>query len=438
MSDEPPDWVSHGPPPDPRAVANQAKGKSFQRRDAATPAQEQAMQQAFNVWLDQPDTKHKIAEFLPDYITLPTFVQTAKTAVQNNPALLEERYLPGLMAGVLKAAEMGIPPDGRLGALIPRWDNNAHRVRIVFQPMYHGLLLLGRRTGAIREINTGIVFRGERLILVGGDEPKLEHYPDPELIEEAYAAMNVRKVDKRVVADVEAFLDRVVIAYCVIVGSDGTKHRAWIPRSRLQAIRLGAADGGPWNGPFLDEMMKKSTIFLASKMIDLDLANPYTQRFRSAVMDGLEQNFIEHEPVTSGPATAALEAPSPTDKLRTLEDRFGVEREPVAAPETPAEVVTAPAAPEAKERASVATERRPARSGDAPMTAPRLEVDKQALFFRDRIERLPTLARWKEFSDNPRFAKWLVDIAEDFPKIREEVLDALAEKQRALSEGEPP
>jgi phage recombination protein Bet len=146
---------------------------------------------------------------------------------------------------------------------------------------------------------------------------------------------------------------------------------------------------------------------------------------------------------------AATLSEAPTDKLDAFEQLSGkmiAREEPgqtidqVLPPEKDTVFATPP--PEAAERVDDAPpasapnvpERRPAQPGDAPMTAPRLEVDKQALFFRDRIERLPTLARWKEFSDNPRFVKWLADIAEDFPKIREEVLDALAEKQRVLSE----
>jgi phage recombination protein Bet len=149
---------------------------------------------------------------------------------------------------------------------------------------------------------------------------------------------------------------------------------------------------------------------------------------------------------------AATFSEAPTDKLDAFEQLNGK----MIAREDPAQTIDESLPPEkdavpvatggAAERSEAPpptsppdeTERRPARLGDAPMTAPRLEVDKQALFFRDRIERLPTLARWKEFSDNPRFAKWLVDIAVDFPKIREEVLDALAEKQRVLSEDVPP
>lgn len=433
MDDEPPDWVS-APPAEARAVT---RGVGTPRRPAPTQAQEQAMQQAFFVWLDQPETRHKIMEFLPDYITLATFIQTARTAVQNNPNLLEDRYLPGLMSGVLKAAEMGIPPDGRLGALIPRWDNNTHRMRVVFQPMYHGILMLGRRTGAIKEINTGIVFEGERLVLAAGDDPKLEHYPDPELIEEAYAAMNVRKVEKRVVADVDPFMERVVIAYCVIVGTDGTRHRAWIPRSRLQAIRLGAADGGPWNGPFADEMMKKSAIFLASKMIDLDLANPYTERFRSAVIDGVEQDFLEHESIRQTPA---LEAPSPIDKLRTMEGMFGLEKEPAFAEQDDTTHLDGEGGDKAEEIPITPPniERRPSQPGDAPMTAPRRRVDEEAEYLRKQIERLPTVGRVQEYRAKPSLIAWLEKTRQTDPKIAEEIEDAIQDRETFLIAGDAP
>lgn len=72
---------------------------------------------------------------------------------------------------------------------------------------------------------------------------------------------------------------------------------------------------------------------------------------------------------------------------------------------------------------------RPAQPGDAPMTAPRRDVDKEAKTIREQIERLPTLGRWKEYSVKPRLLEWLTEIRRTDPKIHAEILDALAEKR---------
>jgi recombinational DNA repair protein RecT len=336
MSDSPPDWVTQGGP------STGATGGAPAQRRGNYPRQDQPSQEdiranvnAFNVWLDLPATRHKIEKFLHDLLSLDAFLETARTAIQANPDLLQPKYQDGLMAGILKAAQMAIPPDGKYGALIPRYDNKAKTMRVVFQPMYQGIIMAGRRTGAIQQITTGIIFRGEKYRIEGGEHPILEHSVDLEIADEAYAAMNTQKSKREnstssfVTADTKAFMDRVLAAYCVIHASDGATYPAWITKSRLEAIRLSAADYGPWAGPFIDEMCKKSPIFLASKMIDLGPSTPKVAAYRAALLDGLA---IE---VDDEPQQRALPAPAPLDKLRTMEAMFGGEKDPEPRTETP-------------------------------------------------------------------------------------------------------
>lgn len=329
MSDAPPDWVTQGGP------STGATGGAPAQRRGNYPRQDQPSQEslqtsaaAFNKWLDMPSTRAQIKEFLHDLLSLEVFIDTARIAVQANPDLLQPKYEKGLMDGIRKAASMAIPPDGKYGALIPRYDSKARTMRVVFQPMYQGIIMAGRRTGAIQQITTGIIFRGEKYRIEGGEHPILEHSVDLEIADEAYAAMNTQKGKREgstasfVTADTKAFMDRVLAAYCIIHASDGTTYPAWITKSRLEAIRLSAADYGPWAGPFIDEMCKKSPIFLASKMIDLGPSNPKVAAYRAALLDGIA---IE---IDNEPQQRALPAPAPLDKLRTMEAMFGGEKEP--------------------------------------------------------------------------------------------------------------
>jgi recombination protein RecT len=267
----------------------------------------------FYKMIDDPAFQGQLKGMLPDNITVETFVRTAKTAVQGNVDLLNPEWRASLMQGVAKAAAQGLLPDGKHGALVPRYDDKARRVQVCWQPMVWGITQLGRRAGALKKITAHIVFDGEEFEVLGGAEDRIHHKINPVIVEKAYE--DGKTPDK--------FMQHVAFAYCIITAPDGTPTWRYMTRSRIARVRQSSkANKGPWNGPFMDEMILKTVILFTSKHIDLDGDTPELRRFREALETDMEADFaetsepktIEHEQPPAND-TPRLPAPSALDKL---------------------------------------------------------------------------------------------------------------------------
>lgn len=270
---------------------------------------------AFYAAIDSPKVQAEIKAVLPDTIDIAAYVRVAKTAATSNPDLLNPEWRGSLMRCLAKAAGQGLLPDGKEGALIARWDDQAHAYQVCWQPMVWGITKLGRLTGQIKKIYAALAFDGEDFRPLGGeDEGRIIHTIDPRIVDEAYSVAH----------DPMKFLDRVTAAYCIITTADGEKVARWMPRSRLMRVRATSkAAKGPWNGPFQDEMMLKAVILWTAKWLDLNTSNPATARFREALETDMEADFdhagnvIEHD---GQPALAALPASAP--KLDNIMDQL--------------------------------------------------------------------------------------------------------------------
>jgi recombination protein RecT len=268
----------------------------------------------FYKMIDDPVFLGQLKGMLPDNIPIETFVRTAKTAVQGDPNLLNPEWRASLMQGVSKAAAQGLLPDGKHGALVPRYDDKARRVQVCWQPMVWGITQLGRRAGALKKITAHIVFDGEEFEILGGAEDRIHHKINPVIVEKAYE--DGKTPDK--------FMQHVAFAYCIITAPDGTPTWRYMTRSRIARVRASSkAAKGPWNGPFMDEMILKTVILFTSKHIDTDGDTPELRRFRDALETDMEADFdetgepktIEHEQQQSANDTKRLPAPSALDKL---------------------------------------------------------------------------------------------------------------------------
>lgn len=350
----PADW-DNVPPPDgsdggaPARVGGgaQVQRGGYQRREAMPAAQVAQLAAEFHQWLDSKDTLAALKQALPDHIDLDVFVATAKQAVMTKPDLLKEELRPSLLRSVARAAAVGLLPDGKQGALVARYDTDAGGYAIAFQPMVGGIIKLGRETGAIKSIRAHLVFRGEHFRIVAGDEDKIEHIPDPDIIDEAYAVLN-KGLDNRgnAQSDADGFMLRVYAAYCVITGSDGTVTKRFMTRQRIISLRQASrASRGPWNSRWLDEMILKGVILFTSKWINLDVASAPARRFMDALTADQDASFVAlpaPEEPAAGPALLA-----PPDKLAGLEMTLApkAEREPVPVAEPEAPTSQASAAP---------------------------------------------------------------------------------------------
>ncbi len=281
---------------------------------------------AFYATIDNAKTQAEIKAVLPDHIDITMYVRVAKTAATSNPDLLNPEWRGSLMRAIARAAGQGLLPDGKEGALIARWDEQAHAYGVCWQPMVWGITKLGRLTGQIKKIYANLAFDGEEFQPLGGeDEGRIIHRISPKIVDEAYALAH----------DPNKFWDRVTAAYCIITTSEGEKVTRWMPRSRIMRVRATSkAAKGPWNGPFSDEMGLKTVILWTVKWLDLNINNPATARFREALETDMEADFdhagnlIEHDgaQVAAG-AQAQRALPAPGPKLDNIMDQLNRAKE---------------------------------------------------------------------------------------------------------------
>lgn len=319
---------------------------------------------------------------LPDTVDMDMFVRVAKTAVQRNVELLTPAWRSSLLLSLSKAAIQGLPPDGKHGALIARWDAEAGQKQVCWQPMVWGITKLGRLTGEIKTINAQIVFEGENFEVEGGDELVITHKINPQIVDAAYAhldALTRQSGDDRNgppqsgpsgPSPLEKFWDQVVAAYCVITSKDGTKTRRWMSRSRLLRVRESSKAGrGPWSGPFLDEMILKTTILFTCKWIDTDIDTPAMRRFRAALEEDMEVDFDRVSGGAAAPAIPASSSPpaltDQTSKIDTLAEQMAKVQREKAPVETPS------SDPGTTEHQTAGDERAPDEAADKKVLADR-------------------------------------------------------------------
>lgn len=336
MSDGPPDW-GDVPPADmssygqaaPTGGGNRGAQRGGGGRSNAPPAMtpEQLAQASgdFYDWLGNPETLKQLKIVLPEHVDIDVFVATAKTAVLNKPQLLRENLRQSLLVAIMKAASQGLLPDGKQGALVPRYDGDAGGYIVAWQPMVQGIIKLGRETGAIKTIRAAIVFRGEHFRVLAGEDDRIEHEVDLDIVDEAYAALNGGKDNHgNPIAKPAEFFARVRAAYCFITAPDGTVTKRYMTHQRLVSLwETSKAKNGPWNSRWVDEMILKGVTLFTAKWINLDSETVTAKRFQAALMTDMEVDFDRQGQIAAPanqdrPSQAAL--PPPADKLGSLED----------------------------------------------------------------------------------------------------------------------
>jgi len=329
MSDAP-DW-SDIPPPEfdgrggPAGGGGGARGGKRGAPPAMTPKEIAEASADFFEWLATPATEAQLKILLPDHVDVGVFIATAKTAVLIKPQLLREDLRPSLLTSLMKAAGQGLLPDGKQGALVPRYDTDTKTYAVAWQPMIWGIVKLGRETGAIRSIRASLVFYGETFRIVGGEEDIIEHEIDVDLVDGAYAALNAgRDGNGNPLSRPLDFIAHVRAAYCYITGMDGTVTKRWMTRHRLISLwESTKADKGPWSGRWVDEMFLKGMILFTAKWINLDPNSIAAKRFQAAMLTDLEIDFDRDGTVLSAPETEQATLPAPGDKLGSFEDALG-------------------------------------------------------------------------------------------------------------------
>lgn len=290
-----------------------------------TKAQIETEAQVFIGWLSHPERINEFKKLLPEKISAAIFVDACKTAVLKKPQYLRPDWRQSLMMAVMDAASCGLMPDGKEGAIVPRYDTEAREMRLVFQPMVWGIVKLGRETGAIRSIRAKLVFFGETFRVIEGETDVIEHESNPDLAEAAYSDLygGTDKISGNVIAKPDVFLGHVRAAYCFIVGVDGTVTKRWMPRARLVILKNASrAKNGPWNSAWIDEMILKAVILYTSKWINLDLDTASARRFQSALAIDSAADVPDGDALDRPETAEPLALAAPGTKLDMFAEMF--------------------------------------------------------------------------------------------------------------------
>lgn len=112
---------------------------------------------------------------LPAHIPAERFARVLMTAIQQTPELIEVDRR-SLWNAAMKAAQDGLLPDGREGAMVVRWDSKRGKTAS-WQPMIAGIRKKVRNSGEIATWDVVAVHANDEFDYELGDAPFVKHKP---------------------------------------------------------------------------------------------------------------------------------------------------------------------------------------------------------------------------------------------------------------------
>jgi recombination protein RecT len=164
----------------------------------------------FRQTISQPAMREQIKMALPSHINVERFERVATTAVQTNPDLLNPDKVErrSLFGALVRAAQDGLLPDGREGAIVP------FRGKAQWMPMVAGIMKKVRNSGEIASWDAFPVYEKDKFQRLLGDDQRIYHEPyedgDP---------------------------GQVIGAYSIVTFKDGTRSKDYLPRWRIEKAR---------------------------------------------------------------------------------------------------------------------------------------------------------------------------------------------------------
>lgn len=193
----------------------------------------------------------QFAVALPKHISPERFERTVLTALNNNSdlAACDRR---SLFNACTKAAQDGLLPDGREGALVVFKDKNGKKL-VQWMPMTYGLIKLMRQSGEIDSVGARIVFQKEI------DERRFEYIISDGREQLRHEPMLWGERGEK------------VLVYAYVRWKDG--HIDYLPMHRDDVLKRKKAsraksEFGPWS-QWEDEMWQKSAIKALAKRMPL-------------------------------------------------------------------------------------------------------------------------------------------------------------------------
>lgn len=210
---------------------------------------------------------------LPAHVSVEKFQRVVMTSLQMNPDIMNTDRRTLFMAAT-RAAQMGLLPDGREGAIV-KFGNQAQ-----FMPMIGGILKLVRNSGEIASIDAQVVY----------EQDAFKYRPG---------------IDEVPVFEPDWFADRGAMkgAYAVARMKDGSAYVEVMSMKQIDQVRQvsRSRDSGPWKA-WPDEMARKTVLRRLAKRLpsstDLDGAlDADDELFQPPVQQPPVQQENQPEPV---------------------------------------------------------------------------------------------------------------------------------------------
>jgi len=183
----------------------------------------------------------EFARALPAHIPVERFTRVVMTAIQNNPDLAIKCDRRSLWNAAMRAAQDGLLPDGRDGAIVE------YKGHAQWMPMIGGIRKKVRNSGEIATWDVHAVYEKDHFEFELGDDPYIRHRP--------------------VLGD----RGKIVAVYSIATLKSGEKSRDVMGIDDVEKIRkLSRAQNGPWANPtFYPEMAKKTVARRHSKVLPM-------------------------------------------------------------------------------------------------------------------------------------------------------------------------
>lgn len=183
----------------------------------------------------------ELAYALPPHISPERFQRVLLTALQRNHKLLQCTK-QSLWNACLLAAQDGLLPDGREGAIVPYGENADGKKQAdvaTWMPMIEGLRKKARNSGEVLNWEVHLVRQRDHFEVILGDTPRLEHKP--------YFGSDEP--------------GQITGAYSIAWLKDGVISRDVMTKRDLDMIRAKSkAKNGPWNDAAFEGEMYKKTV----------------------------------------------------------------------------------------------------------------------------------------------------------------------------------
>lgn len=217
--------------------------------ETPAPANQLAPIDAIRVGLERMTPN--LTQALPKHIPVDRFKRVVLTALNLTPDLVQADRR-SLFNAATKAAQDGLLPDGREGALVIFNDRKSGKKMVQWMPMVQGLIKKMRQSGEISSITAHVVYKNEfdqgrfKYVITEGEE-RLHH--EPILVGDRGPA---------------------VLVYASAKLKDGTIQHEPMPIADVEKARkvsrTGNSEYGPW-AQWWDEMARKTAIRKLSKYL---------------------------------------------------------------------------------------------------------------------------------------------------------------------------